>query len=281
MTFGANLKPRALLAATVLGTLSLPLLAQQPAPPASAQPQASNPPAAAAAPATPAAPIADLRPVAVELEQKLDTKTAKNGDSVVAQTKANIKTADGTEIPKGSKLIGHILAVQPANGQNSQIALKFDQVQIKGGQSLTIQSQIQSITPAGMDAAAPDASASSMNTPPASTTAGGSSAPRAGSPASSTASNSTASAASPSQGSAAAGQAGAPAGPPAPGTVVAQNGGINITTTSVPGVLLANNAPGQQDPRLAKVSSILLGARRDIQLDSGTKMTIGVAAGGQ
>ena len=51
--------------------------------------------------------------------------------------------------------------------------------------------------------------------------------------------------------------------------------------TSVPGILLANNAPGQQDPRLAKVSSILLGARRDIQLDSGTKMTIGIAAGGQ
>jgi hypothetical protein len=47
-------------------------------------------------------------------------------------------------------------------------------------------------------------------------------------------------------------------------------------------VLLANNAPGQQDPRLARVSSILLGARRDIQLDSGTKMVVGVAAmGGQ
>jgi len=62
---------------------------------------------------------------------------------------------------------------------------------------------------------------------------------------------------------------------------VAQNGGINIVTTAVPGVLLANNAPGQQDPRMARVSSILLGARRDIQLDSGTHMVVAIASAGQ
>ena len=72
----------------------------------------------------------------------------------------------------------------------------------------------------------------------------------------------------------------APAGYPAAGTVVAKNGNIAIATTSIPGVLLANNAPGQQDPRMAKASSILLGAKRDIQLDGGTQMVVAVAASG-
>ncbi|MGC1294711.1 MAG: hypothetical protein WA869_06700, partial [Alloacidobacterium sp.] len=67
---------------------------------------------------------------------------------------------------------------------------------------------------------------------------------------------------------------------PAAGTVVARTGNIAIATTSVPGVLLANNAPGQQDPRMAQASSILLGAKQDIQLDGGTQMVVAVAAAG-
>ena len=290
MKSGAILQSRAMLAVTLFGAMSLPtlpLLAQQPAPaaqppastpsPASSAPSNSAASSSAAAPAAANAPVADLRPVQVELVQKLDSKTAKNGDSVVAQTKSAIKTADGTEIPKGSKLVGHILAVQPSNsGQNSQVALKFDQVEIKGGQSMPVQSQIESITPAGAEqTAAADPSAAPASAPQSAGTAAPStagSASRSGGPAQSAASPTPSS--SPSSAAAA-------AGPPAAGTVVAQNGGINITTTAVPGVLLANNAPGQQDPRMSRVSSILLGARRDIQLDTGTKMVIGVASGGQ
>jgi len=69
-------------------------------------------------------------------------------------------------------------------------------------------------------------------------------------------------------------------GGPAAGTVVAKTGQIAISTTAIPGVLLANNAPGQQDPRMARASSILLGAKQDIQLDSGTQMVVGVSAAG-
>jgi hypothetical protein len=42
-------------------------------------------------------------------------------------------------------------------------------------------------------------------------------------------------------------------------------------------VLVANNEPGQQDPRMADTSSILLGARKDIDLDGGTLIVVGVA----
>jgi hypothetical protein len=215
---------------------------------------------------TPAAAV--MSAVNGELVSKLDSKTAKTGDSVVIQTKASVKTADGTEIPKGSKLVGHVTGVQSsAAGQNAQMALQFDHVELKGGQSVAVHSQIQSIAPPAGEASASRSAA--MSTSPAARSTDPSAATRAGtSP--SAAPGSAASSASTSPG---------PAGNPdvAAGTVVATSGNIAIRTTSIPGVLLANNAPGQQDPRMAQVSSILLGAKQDIQLDGGTQMVLGVS----
>jgi hypothetical protein len=269
---GSFMKPGTTLAATLFVFASLPLLAQQPPPanpPNSATPQQATQPAIpAASPDTPAAPMS---PVNGELVSKLDSKTAKTGDSVVVQTRSSIKTADGTEIPKGSKLIGHIIAVQPsAAGQNSQLALQFDRIELKGGQSLPVHSQIQSIAPAaGSDSAgspspmAGPASSSPNSTPTSPTPNGVNSANRQSSV---------------PQGPGADPVAPAAGGMPAAGTVVAKNGSIDISTTAIPGVLLANNSPGQQDPRMAQTSSILVGARKDIQLDGGTKMVVGLSA---
>jgi hypothetical protein len=279
-----------MLATAVFVLASFPLMAQQQPPseqPNSPVPQ--NPPGATSAPpSTPAAvpenpsatvpettaaappetTAASMSPVNGELVSKLDSKTAKTGDSIVVQTNASVKTADGTEIPKGSKLVGQVLAVQAsAAGENSQVVLQFDHAELKSGQNVAIHSQIQSIAPAAGDAssasapmAAPPASASS--TDPASM-------------AGRTPGN-----AMPGSGSAPPTPAAAAGGDPAPGTIVARNGNIAIQTTSIPGVLLANNAPGQVDPRMAKASSILLGAKKDIQLDGGTKMVLGVSAAG-
>jgi len=256
------------LTATLFAIASLPLMAQQP--PAASQPD--NPatqqnPSATEAPtprsqaANPTAAVVQMSPVNGELESKLDSKTAKTGDSVVIQIKSSAKTGDGTEIPKGSKLVGHVIGAQPSGAeQNSQVALLFDHVELKGGQSVPVQSQIQSITPAGGAGSASGSAA--MSGPPAGSSsnpsASGSGAPQ------STGGNPGAAA----------------AGSPAAGTVVARNGQIAISTTSIPGVLLANNAPGQQDPRMTRASSILLGAKQDIQLDSGTQMVVGVSAAG-
>jgi hypothetical protein len=214
-----------------------------------------------------------MRPVDAQLVGKLDTKTAKTGDNVVAETKAAVKTADGTEIPKGTKLVGHVVSVQAsAAGQNSQVALAFDQAELKGGQKLPIQSQIQSIGPASGEAAASTPDAMSRNATTAS--------PAAGSPAAG--SNGAAGSASPSSPGPASTPSPSPSAEaqngPAAGTVVAQTGKIEIRATSIPGVLLANNQPGEQDPRMAQASSILLGAKRDVKLEGGTRLVIGVAA---
>lgn len=243
---------------------SFPLWAQQATPadqpnsPATQQnPTQPTPPTSSSASA--AAATAQMSPVNGELVNKLDSKTAKSGDSVVVQTKRAIKTPDGTEIPKGSKVVGHVIAVRPSqSGQNSQMALVFDRVELKGGKAMPVRSQIQSISP-------PEGAASASGSPSPSASNGASGAGGAGG-------------AAPSTGGA--GPASAANGGPAPGTVVGENGAIAIRTTSIPGVLVANNAPGQQDPRMAEASSILLGARGDIDLDGGTVIVVGIAPTG-
>jgi hypothetical protein len=212
-----------------------------------------------------------MSPVSGELLSKLDSKTAKTGDPVVVETRTSAKTADGTAIPKGSKLVGRVMAVKAsAPGENSQVVLQFDHLELKGGQNVPVHSQIQSITPAGGTAATSDsaalasrpqaAGASNPNTPGAN-----GSNPASGAPQTTGGQTGAATAAT--------------SAPPA-GTVVARTGNIAIRTTSVPGVLVANNEPGQPDPRMAQASSILLGAKQDIELDSGTQVVVGVAAAG-
>jgi hypothetical protein len=211
-----------------------------------------------------------MSPVNGELVSKLDSKTAKTGDSVVVQTKSSVKTADGTEIPKGSKLVGHVMGVHPSGaGENSQVALQFDHIELKGGQNVPVHTQIQSIAPAG-GAASTNASGATSGPPATGSSNPNTSASNGGGGASG----------APQRTGSDAGAASAGNGAPAAGTVVAKTGNIAIRTTSVPGVLLANNAPGQQDPRMTQVSTILLGAKQDIQLDGGTQMVVGVSAAG-
>jgi hypothetical protein len=194
-----------------------------------------------------------------ELMKKLDSKTAKAGDSVVVQTRTSVKTTSGTEIPKGSKVVGHVIAVRPSTaGENSQLALEFDHVELKDGQSVPVYSQIESIAPAGGAAS----TSSAAMAPPAAPS------PNPANPATSGTPQATnpASGATPTENTAL-----------APGTIVARTGNIAIRSTSIPGVVVANNAPGQQDPRMGQSSGILIGAKRDIQLDGGTQMVLGVS----
>jgi len=245
--------------------------AASPGSPAGHPDQTASPAASPETQATATAPVAEMRSVHAELVSKLDTKTAKTGDDVVVETKSAVKTADGTEIPKGTKLLGHVVAVQPSTGgTNSQVALAFDHAQLTSGQSLPIQSEIQSIAPAGGEEAASSGARSVPAAVPGGTDPGG--AP-SGSARGMTGSTPGSAAGNASETEAA--QAGN--GQSAAGTVVGKNGNIDIRTTSIPNVLLANNQPGQQDPRMAKASSILLGAKQDVQLAGGTQMVLAVA----
>jgi hypothetical protein len=280
---------------------SLPLLAQQPPPnpqpqpgssPQATPPQQTNPEPGASenqntqpapAPSTANSPemaSPHLRPVTGELVDKLDTKSAKAGDSVVVKTTETATTENGVEIPKGSKIVGHVVDVAPqgAGEDNSRLTIQFDQAEVKGGQSMPIRSIIQSVAPPGTPAVADAASG-----PPAATPSGGSEATgsgagmsRPGAPGSS--SNPTPGSAqatpgtSPSQPSPS-GQAQA-GGSPAPGTVIATKGNIAIRTTSIPGVLLVGSVTGQP---FSNAAGALLGAKQDVHLEGGTVMVVAIA----
>ena len=222
--------------ATLFALASFPLLAQQQPPPASQMPPGSQA-------TSPEAPAIELSPGKGELVSKLDSKTAKAGDSIVVQTNSSVKTSDGTEIPKGSKVVGHVMGVHPSEeGKNSQVALQFDHVELKGGQSVPVHSEIQSIAPAGGAASA--TSGPPIGSPSTPSTSGATGSNRLNGIPQSTGGNS-----------------GAPAAP-APGTIVAKNGNIAISATSIPGVLLANNAPGLRDPRRLRLRAFCSARRR-------------------
>src|SRR5208283_4849207 len=70
----------------------------------------------------------EMSSVTGELEGKLNSRTAKVGDRVVLRTTEKVQTADGTVIPGGTRLEGHITQVQAHDSAHavSQIGIAFD-----------------------------------------------------------------------------------------------------------------------------------------------------------
>lgn len=232
-----------------------------------------------AASGAPSAAAAQLKPVTGELESKLDSKSAKQGDSVVVKTREDLTFPGGAAIPRGSKLVGHITNVQARGDgkENPQIAIQFDHAELTGGQSMAIESVIKSVSPAAdagsaMGATIPESSSVSPQAAPG---AGASSAPGSSGVSSepNMAGNRPGMASSTTQPGST--DQTANSGMPAPGSIVARSGNVAIRTTAIPGVLLANDLNGLP---FTNASGMLLGARRDIHLDGGTQMVVAVAA---
>ncbi len=84
-----------------------------------------------------------------ELTSKLDTKSAKVGDAVMAKTVADLKMTDGSIIPKGSKLEGRVTQVESkaAGNGNVSLGILFDQLDVKGGHQKPIHGVLVAIAP--------------------------------------------------------------------------------------------------------------------------------------
>lgn len=91
----------------------------------------------------------EMSSISGELENKLDSKTAKAGDRVVLKTIEKVQTSDGTLIPRGSRLIGHVTEVQAWSKEHgaAQMGIAFDRVEMKGGQNVAIFTLIKGLTP--------------------------------------------------------------------------------------------------------------------------------------
>jgi hypothetical protein len=213
-----------------------------------------------------------MRPVNGELVGKLDSKSAKAGDSVTVKTVQSMKTADGTAIPKGSKLLGHVTAVQAHSDaiQNSKLAIEFDRAELKGGQSLAIHSVIRSVAPPERDNSAnpPDMATMPMGTSGGSPGMGGAHGASPNGAVTPTGSG--------TQGM---GQTGTNAQPaeansPSVGMVVGKAGDVPIRTTAIPNEFLASNASVEASGTTPALSGTLFGAKTDIHLDGGTQVVL-------
>lgn len=271
-------------ALALAGFIGASIAAQQPATspspstPHSTPAQSQNDKAAAAVPvsSTAGAPEASnqqLRPVTGELEKKIDTKNAKPGDPVIVKTTEQATIADGTVIPKGSRIVGHVTNVQAHSktNPNARLTIQFDQAEIKGGHTLPIRTLLVSVAPAPTTVHptdtpnSPGMGSMPMQSPSA-----------AGSPTGS-AHGSGAQTTPPPGGDAptmsAATEQQATTAQPKSGTVVSRQGDVAIKTTALPGVLLATNINGQP---FSNAAGALLGARQNVHLDGGTQIVLAV-----
>jgi hypothetical protein len=85
-----------------------------------------------------------------QLSQPVDSKKAKAGDPVTAQTTESVKSEGKTVLPKGTKLVGHIArATARSKGDaESALAVQFDRAILKGGREIPLQASIQALAAA-------------------------------------------------------------------------------------------------------------------------------------
>jgi len=95
-----------------------------------------------------AASAAEATSVSAELTKKLDTKNAKVGDEVLARTTKTATLADGTKLPRGTKLIGKVTEVQARSRaeKTSHIAFALDHAVMRDGREVPVHAVLTSVT---------------------------------------------------------------------------------------------------------------------------------------
>ncbi len=90
--------------------------------------------------------------VAAELSRSLDSRKLKQGDPVEAKTTSELRTNNGTVIPRGAKITGHVVeaSARAKGGPQSSLRIAFDNITLKGGQLLPVKATLQAIAPPPM-----------------------------------------------------------------------------------------------------------------------------------
>src|SRR5271156_5632099 len=93
--------------------------------------------------------------VPTTLEKTVDAKKAKAGDPFNAKTTASTQLSDGTKVPAGSILEGHVDAVTPSEKKSdSTVTVTFDKLQVKNGNEVNVKATLvsaMSTAPTGDD----------------------------------------------------------------------------------------------------------------------------------
>lgn len=199
--------------------------------------------------------------VSAELTKRIDTKNAKQGDEVDARVTSTAKLPDGTELPRGTKLIGKVTDVKAKSKEDksAHLAFSIDHAVLKDGKQVPVMAAVTSVTgPA-------QSSASEMMSPGGGSAASGGASGSSGSMGSSSSAPSTPSAPSaPVMNTTGSGSS--------PGGVL-KSAQDRVPVGNMPGVILsAASAPG--------AAGALDASGDNISLDSGTKLTLNMATAG-
>jgi hypothetical protein len=89
-----------------------------------------------------------LTAVQVEMASKVDTKNAVVGQEVSARTLQETRLANGMTLPKGTRLVGHVIQVKAGGPEQGSaiLTLTFDHAEVKG-QNVAVRCVIRAVAP--------------------------------------------------------------------------------------------------------------------------------------
>jgi hypothetical protein len=210
------------------------------------------------------------------LNKSVDAKKAKQGDEVTAKTTEDLRASSGLNIPKGSKLVGHVSEVKAyeKGKSGSMVAIVFDKALVKGGQEVPIHATIQALA-APVQMSMPQETGEPAGPP----TGGGSPGQGGGlaGGAAHTAGSAVGSVADTAGGVAS--NTGAVAGPAvgATGANLPRNAGAGLNANSQ-GVIGLPDVRLSADSETSTHGSVLTSGSSNVHLDGGTRMVLRVTA---
>jgi hypothetical protein len=105
---------------------------------------------------------AQMVPAQAVLDKDLDARKTQPGQEFRATLTSTIHLKNGTELPRGTALVGTVATDKMESGGGSTLALKFTQAELKNGKTIPIEATIVGISPPsdssawdGSDAQAP------------------------------------------------------------------------------------------------------------------------------
>jgi hypothetical protein len=97
-------------------------------------------------------------PLPVKVTKTLDSSKLKEGDAFEVETAGSFKLPDGTLVPKGSKIAGHVVAAKARSkgDPDSELTLSFDKLDISGGKQLSLKGDVQAVYPPAEEPTGPN-----------------------------------------------------------------------------------------------------------------------------
>jgi hypothetical protein len=87
--------------------------------------------------------------IPLQLTKSLDARKLKAGDPVEAKVAADLRIGDGTVVPHGSKVLGHVTkaSARAKGDSDSELGIAFDQIVLKDGKQVPLKASIQAVGP--------------------------------------------------------------------------------------------------------------------------------------